>query len=252
MIMVAAQALVAVSSRGRNCEPPKVANTRPWKRRFSMSVLASTSRLCRPVQRLRMKDERGFALIMVLLVLALVAVVSAEFAYSMRLEAAAVRGYKSARAGDPRLHIVRLAGAPSGIRIAFLRVQEGNSNELLGLGRGRHRVHGTGRRAPSLPLQSAALATRAARGAGAGLLLPHVRRERDDPVLRPVSNPGRRRSLLALLLPPSRIEQIAEPVPRAAHDERREREHDPRLDVRRHGPDFSSLPSMAYDPLPGS
>jgi len=36
--------------------------------------------LCRPVQRLRMKDERGFALIIALLVLALVAVVSAEFA----------------------------------------------------------------------------------------------------------------------------------------------------------------------------
>jgi len=49
---------------------------------------------------MRIKDERGFALIIALLVLALVAVVSAEFAYSMRLEAAAVRGYKSARAGD--------------------------------------------------------------------------------------------------------------------------------------------------------
>jgi hypothetical protein len=43
MIMVAAQALVAMSSRGRNCEPPKVPNTCQWKRRFSMSVLASTS-----------------------------------------------------------------------------------------------------------------------------------------------------------------------------------------------------------------
>jgi general secretion pathway protein K len=38
-------------------------------------------------------DERGFALLVVLLVLALVAVVGAEFAYSMRLEASAVRAY---------------------------------------------------------------------------------------------------------------------------------------------------------------
>ena len=43
----------------------------------------------------RARDERGFALLVVLLVLALVAVVGAEFAYSMRLEAAAVRAYKS-------------------------------------------------------------------------------------------------------------------------------------------------------------
>lgn len=40
------------------------------------------------------RDERGFALIVVLLVLAVVGVVGAEFAYSMRLEAAAVRAYK--------------------------------------------------------------------------------------------------------------------------------------------------------------
>jgi len=38
--------------------------------------------------------ERGFALIAVLLVLAFVAVVGAEFAYSMRLEATAARIYK--------------------------------------------------------------------------------------------------------------------------------------------------------------
>lgn len=38
--------------------------------------------------------ERGFALIAVLLVLALLGVVGAEFAYSMRLEAASVRAYK--------------------------------------------------------------------------------------------------------------------------------------------------------------
>jgi general secretion pathway protein K len=41
------------------------------------------------------RDERGFALLIVLLVLALVAVVGAEFSYSMRLEASAVRAYKN-------------------------------------------------------------------------------------------------------------------------------------------------------------
>jgi type II secretory pathway component PulK len=41
-----------------------------------------------------MIGERGFALIVVLLVMAIVGVVGAEFAYSMRLEAAAVRAYK--------------------------------------------------------------------------------------------------------------------------------------------------------------
>ena len=44
--------------------------------------------------------ERGFALLLILLVLALVAVVSAEFAYSMRLEAAAVRAYKNGLIGS--------------------------------------------------------------------------------------------------------------------------------------------------------
>ena len=39
-------------------------------------------------------DERGFALVAVLLVLAFVAVIGAEFAYSMRLEATAARVYK--------------------------------------------------------------------------------------------------------------------------------------------------------------
>ena len=43
----------------------------------------------------RGRDERGFALLVVLLVMALVAVVGAEFAYSMRLEASAVRAYKN-------------------------------------------------------------------------------------------------------------------------------------------------------------
>lgn len=41
-----------------------------------------------------MTDRRGFALIAVLLVLAIVGVIGAEFAYSMRLEATSVRTYK--------------------------------------------------------------------------------------------------------------------------------------------------------------
>lgn len=40
------------------------------------------------------RDERGFALIAVLLVLGLLGIVGAEFAYSMRLEASAVRAWK--------------------------------------------------------------------------------------------------------------------------------------------------------------
>jgi general secretion pathway protein K len=40
------------------------------------------------------RDERGFALLAVILVLAMLGVLGAEFAYSMRLEASAVRGYK--------------------------------------------------------------------------------------------------------------------------------------------------------------
>jgi general secretion pathway protein K len=40
------------------------------------------------------RDERGFALIAVLLVLALLGIVGAEFAYSMRLEASAVRSWR--------------------------------------------------------------------------------------------------------------------------------------------------------------
>jgi general secretion pathway protein K len=50
--------------------------------------------------RRRVKDERGFALLVVLLVLGLVAVVGAEFAYSMRLEASAVRAYKNGIIGN--------------------------------------------------------------------------------------------------------------------------------------------------------
>jgi general secretion pathway protein K len=41
------------------------------------------------------RTERGFALVAVLLVLALLGVIGAEFAYSMRLEASAVRSYKA-------------------------------------------------------------------------------------------------------------------------------------------------------------
>jgi len=51
-------------------------------------------------ERRHARDERGFALLVVLLVLALVAVVGAEFAYSMRLEASAVRAYKSVIIGS--------------------------------------------------------------------------------------------------------------------------------------------------------
>ena len=57
-------------------------------------------RRVRRATRHALHDERGFALLLVLLVLALVAVVSAEFAYSMRLEAAAVRAYKSGIIGN--------------------------------------------------------------------------------------------------------------------------------------------------------
>lgn len=46
------------------------------------------------------RDERGVALIVVLLVMAIVGVVGAEFAYSMRLEAAAVRAYKEGIVGN--------------------------------------------------------------------------------------------------------------------------------------------------------
>jgi type II secretory pathway component PulK len=46
-----------------------------------------------------MKREGGFALIAVLLVMAMVGVIGAEFAYSMRLEAASVRAYKDSLVG---------------------------------------------------------------------------------------------------------------------------------------------------------
>ncbi len=44
------------------------------------------------------RDERGFALIAVLLVLALLGIVGAEFAYSMRLEASAMRSWRDSLA----------------------------------------------------------------------------------------------------------------------------------------------------------
>ena len=46
-----------------------------------------------------MKREGGFALIAVLLVMAMVGVIGAEFAYSMRLEATSVRAYKDSLVG---------------------------------------------------------------------------------------------------------------------------------------------------------
>jgi general secretion pathway protein K len=52
---------------------------------------AASARACR--------DRRGFALIAVLLVLALLGVIGAEFAFSMRLEASAVQAYKDAVIG---------------------------------------------------------------------------------------------------------------------------------------------------------
>jgi general secretion pathway protein K len=45
------------------------------------------------------RDERGFALLAVLLVLAIVAVLGTEFAYVTRLEASSVRAYKDSLAG---------------------------------------------------------------------------------------------------------------------------------------------------------
>ena len=44
------------------------------------------------------RDERGFALVAVLLVLALLGIVGAEFAYSMRLEASAMRSWRDSLA----------------------------------------------------------------------------------------------------------------------------------------------------------
>src|SRR3989440_11151432 len=53
-------------------------------------------------------DQRGIALIVVLLVMTIVGVVGAEFAYSMRLEAAAVRAYKDGILGG---HLAQAAVA---------------------------------------------------------------------------------------------------------------------------------------------
>ena len=44
-------------------------------------------------------DERGFALVAVLLILTILGIVGAEFAYSMRLEGSAVRAYKESTIG---------------------------------------------------------------------------------------------------------------------------------------------------------
>src|SRR5438093_6938580 len=88
------------------------------------------------------------------------------------------------------------------MRIALLIAREGDGDEL-GLGRGddgdgsHDRVHGARRRTSPHPVQPAALAPRAPGWARTRLLLPHVHRERDDPVLRGRSDPGRRLGLLA-------------------------------------------------------
>ena len=58
------------------------------------------------------RDERGFALVAVLLVLAILGIVGAEFAFSMRLEASAVRAYKDSVAG---MHLAE-AGIEQAIR----------------------------------------------------------------------------------------------------------------------------------------
>ena len=62
--------------------------------------------------RARAHDERGFALVSVLLVLAILVVIGAEFAFSMRLEASAVRAYKDGVRG---LHLAE-AGVAQAIR----------------------------------------------------------------------------------------------------------------------------------------
>ncbi len=71
--------------------------------------------------------QRGFALIAVLLVMALVGVLGAEFAYSMRLEASAVRAYKA----------TLLAGhlAEAGIEQAIREIAGKGTYVALGEGR---------------------------------------------------------------------------------------------------------------------
>jgi len=87
------------------------------------------------------RDERGFALIVVLLVVAVVGVVGAEFAYSMRLEAAAVRAYKDGIIGR---HLAEAAVAQATREIVadapFVTADEGGvltfyARELLELPR---------------------------------------------------------------------------------------------------------------------
>ncbi len=58
------------------------------------------------------RDQRGFALVAVLLVLAVLGVLGAEFAFSMRLEGSAVRAFKDGVAG---LHLAE-AGVEQAIR----------------------------------------------------------------------------------------------------------------------------------------
>lgn len=73
-------------------------------------------------------DERGFALVAVLLVLAILAIIGAEFAFSMRLEASAVRAYKDSVAG---MHLAE-AGIEQAIREiagAYATVTAGCKND---------------------------------------------------------------------------------------------------------------------------
>jgi general secretion pathway protein K len=67
------------------------------------------------VKRVRRRADEGFALIAVLLVMALVGVLGAEFAYSMRLEATSVRAYKE---GVIATHLAE-AGIEQAIRETF-------------------------------------------------------------------------------------------------------------------------------------
>ena len=71
-------------------------------------------------------EERGFALVAVLLVLALLGIIGAEFAYSMRLEASAMRAWRDGIAAG---HLAE-AGVEQGIReiaadYAFVAVGDG-------------------------------------------------------------------------------------------------------------------------------
>ena len=69
------------------------------------------------------RDERGFALLAVLLVLALLGIVGAEFAYSMHLEASAVRAWKDSMGAA---HL-----AEAGVEQAIREIAAGSANVSL-------------------------------------------------------------------------------------------------------------------------